>query len=401
MQYIVYRGKLDIRLGGPSGYLENLKIGIEGKDNNVKFLVICDSTNNNINKRELKSKIKKMLISLNPILGEKVIENINDKILFKNGLKFMENLIDIDINKKNNLFHFHTAIDFYNGYERVNKAKTILTTHNPECFSIEYINSIKCNYKKEYSFKKLKNKIIKAQIFAYQNADYLIFPSKESLEPYINTIDGFSEIIKNKKVYYNLTGCKKLEYKLTREEFRKKYNISNDKFVVSYIGRKNKVKGYDIFIKLFNEVCRDNENIIFLTAGAGEIESPNSKQFIDLGWTDDPGSLINASDIFILPNRMTYFDLIALEVMSLGKPIIASNTGGNITLSQISSGVSLFESENIRDLKEKLLSIYNNKIVLNEMSKMNLDAYEKYFTIDKFAQRYLNILEVIKNEEIE
>ena len=43
-------------------------------------------------------------------------------------------------------------------------------------------------------------------------------------------------------------------------------------------------------------------------------------------WTNDPHSLINASDMFILPNKETYFDLIMLEVLSMGKIVLATNT---------------------------------------------------------------------------
>lgn len=49
----------------------------------------------------------------------------------------------------------------------------------------------------------------------------------------------------------------------------------------------------------------------------------------EVGWTNDSQSIIAASDVFVLPNRETYFDIIMLEVLSCGKIVIASRTGGN------------------------------------------------------------------------
>ena len=53
------------------------------------------------------------------------------------------------------------------------------------------------------------------------------------------------------------------------------------------------------------------------------------ERWIEVGWTDEPHSLTNASDCLVVPNRQTYFDLVILEGLSLGIPIVTSMTGGN------------------------------------------------------------------------
>ena len=58
-------------------------------------------------------------------------------------------------------------------------------------------------------------------------------------------------------------------------------------------------------------------------------EGLKTDHWIEVGWTNDPHSLIAASDVFVLPNHETYFDLILLEVLSLGVPVVMSRTGGN------------------------------------------------------------------------
>ncbi|MDT3499240.1 glycosyltransferase family 4 protein, partial [Bacillus toyonensis] len=189
---------------------------------------------------------------------------------------------------------------------------------------------------------------------AFRNCEYFIFPSEESMEIYSTFIKDFYDIMKDKKIYYNPTGCEKLSYKLSRDEFRDKYNIPKDAFLISYIGRHTKIKGFDILKDVAKEINKIDGNIFFVSGGTGDIKS-ESENFIEVGWTDDPGSIVNASDLFILPNKSTYFDLVLLEVLSIGTPVLASNTGGNKSVGKLTDGVRLFESGNVKDVISEIL----------------------------------------------
>ena len=60
-------------------------------------------------------------------------------------------------------------------------------------------------------------------------------------------------------------------------------------------------------------MLNENKEVYIVTAGVGDIKSPSHERWIDIGWTSDPGAVINASDVFVLPNNRTYFDLILLR----------------------------------------------------------------------------------------
>ena len=86
--------------------------------------------------------------------------------------------------------------------------------------------------------------------------------------------------------------------------------------------------------KLFN-----NQNTYFLIAGKEEpMKGLDNSHWIEVGWTNDPHSLIAASDVFVLPNHETYFDLVFLSMfviryidvnktvhMKIRKPIIVGS----------------------------------------------------------------------------
>ena len=67
-----------------------------------------------------------------------------------------------------------------------------------------------------------------------------------------------------------------------------------------------------------------------------------NQHWIEIGWTNNPYSIIEASDLFILPNRETFFDLILLEVLSLGKNVLISWCGGNKKFADFNSEGILF-----------------------------------------------------------
>src|SRR5262249_34362936 len=46
------------------------------------------------------------------------------------------------------------------------------------------------------------------------------------------------------------------------------------------------------------------------------------------GFRSDAQSILNASDLFVLPSMAEPFGLVILEAMALSKPVIATNAGG-------------------------------------------------------------------------
>ncbi|MBM7833066.1 glycosyltransferase family 4 protein [Clostridium sardiniense] len=384
MKTIIYiRDKVNKRSGGPAGYLYNLFDGI--KKNNIKNIKLLEDYNSEtyINKQ---NKVKKSLVN---IIKHK-LPSVYEKKLINQEKNSEEVYIDEDCN----FIHFHNVKDIVR-YKKENKknVKLILTSHSPEAPSQEQVNSLRASLKTNYNFTKLKNFLYRNyDIKAFELADYIIFPSEESMDPYKETINGFEKLIKNKNLEFMMSGVEKLQFKLDRETFRNKYNIPNDAFLISYIGRHNKVKGFDILKMITQKLWEKGMNVYVVTGGIGDIEPLKNEKWIDIGWTDDPGSIVNSSDLFILPNRRTYFDLVLLEVLSIGVPVIASNTGGNKTVSKYTDGISLFDLDNIDLVVKEIEGLGSNKEKLDMMKLANLECYYKNFTTEKFAERYNNLL---------
>ncbi len=372
--------------GGPSGYVYNLLKGI--KDDSVEISLLPPSSN----KTKLKSKYDKLPLCVKSIYRIWGRYNEFKKISVPTSGITTEYLNSFDA------IHFHSCFSLYKNLKLLKeyKGKVLLTSHCPKPPHREMIEDMYSNFERKLYGEKHLKVFENAAEASFDRADYIIFPCEEAEEPYINGWSKYNLIKeRNKHKYlYMPTGVDSCleKVKLTRNEIRNKYNIPNDAFLISYVGRHNTVKGYDNLKKIASTFSK-NDNVYFLIAGEeAPLKRPNLSFWIEAGWTKDPYSLEAASDIFVLPNKETYFDLVLLEVLSLGVKVLISNTGGNKFFKK-------YDCEDIHyfsDVNEAVQKIYDLKKKKNNISNtLNRQLYLKYFTSENFANNYIKILKGI------
>jgi len=415
-QHIVYyEWYLDIRAGGPTGYLANLLDGLNWTANNenpvIVFNVLDKPKQNEVVEQDFLHRIAHKVFFKNNRLRGFYVNYISKykRNSHKNYVSFLTNYNEMycieELFKKINLdetktIHVHTvgdALKVKNHLNKVNNSdiKIILTCHTPEATSIEYYKSYIADGYTEKKAKEIKKGWETVERKAFDAADIIIFPSKESMEPLKATMDGFEELIAEKDIRFLATGAKKLKSTLTKEEAKKKYGVEG-KFVIGFVGRHNSVKGYDILQSAAKNILEQYENVCFLIGGTISDTFPplKHKNWIEAGWVN-PADLFMALDVFVLPNRMTYYDLVLLEVMSMGVPVIASATGGNISV-QNDTGTLILYNNSPDDLSLKLsefIALPSN--IREEMSVKIENAYNNHFTPIKFAERYKKIVNEI------
>ena len=81
------------------------------------------------------------------------------------------------------------------------------------------------------------------------------------------------------------------------------------------------------------------------------------------------------------------------EIMAMAKPIIISVDGEarDIIQNQAKSGIYA-KPENAEDLKNKILYLYNNKCMCEELGENGRKFVEQNFDRNKLADEYLNII---------
>ena len=370
--------------GGPAGYLYNLKEGLKSinqTDIDVSFYSgtpISLEENN-----ELRKRIPKR------------IKDIRRAYKYSNYLKRKINIEEYVM--QYDAIHYHSTEDMYlcRDFLSSYSGKVILTSHTPCVSYKELIGRLNL-----LDYRLLKKKIdglVEMDRYAFTRADCVVFPCPEAEEPYFNTWEDYANIRIKKKYRYVPTGIVGCYAKTTREEYRKKNGIDNEAFVISYVGRHNEIKGYkdlkEIGVRLLN---KHNKDIYFLIAGKeGPLYRLEDKRWIEVGWTNDPHSLIAASDVFVLPNKETYFDLILLEVISLGIPAIISSTGGNKYFRQYNlPGLRLYETiDEACGILSEFKTYKRNQ--LEKIGNENKELFEKNFNIEVFANNYISMISSI------
>ena len=300
------------------------------------------------------------------------------------------------------LIHFHSTDALYQARTSLNgfKGKIILQSHSPEPRGREMFAALPNWIRTLFPF--LRKAIERMDKYAFEHADYIIFPCPEAEEPYYHIWPYFKTLhnLKTEAFKYVLTGIPEARAKRGRDEVLSEMNIPNDAFVVSYVGRHNKIKGYDV-LKIIGERYLDtDENVWFLCAGKEaplkRLEHPRWKE---VGWTTEPHSYIGASDVFVLPNRETYFDIIMIELLSLGKIVIASNTGGNKWFKKNQCpGIFLYDSI------EEAVSLINKVKLLSKEERERLEEgnhtfYKEHLTVSCMYDSYIQLLKNILGQE--
>ena len=396
---------LDIRAGGPCGYVANLKKALDnhGYYDNIAF-ISQDSLPN-------------VKVCSNLALRKKVAKILTFWIPIKKYRRMLREICISLMNRKENVDYLNIDAESYKGYadvldrfnfksitchctrdaifiknylaSRQKQAKLLLMSHSPELPSSEIYHIEKLNGNPSAdSIRKMWQRIEQR---AFAIADVLLFPTKEAMEPYICEAEYFKELINSKDVQFITTGCERIDCDQGSRDIRGSNNIGT-KYIVSFIGRHTRIKGYDKLKEIAKTILNMRDDVTFVIGGvqSEEIKPLSHSRWIELGRVN-PADLLSVSDLFVLPNRQTYFDLVLLEVLSAGVPVVASNTGGNKSVYEATHAIELYDTneECIEKINYYLDSDNDSKIKKRVLA---LAAYTNNYTLEHFAENYMALV---------
>lgn len=395
IRVLIFKSKSELGpYGGPSGYLYNLNMGLNRVgDKNIEIDFLEDAQKNE------KEDSRKILLHKLPKPIQGILQLLRAKRYYRK-LEKDSYVISADKLKKYDFIHFHSTFDLYQNKKFLENynGRVILTSHSPKPSFIEYIDNIYELLPLKIIYRILR-KFEKIDKFAFERADYVFFPCEEAEEPYLNNWKFFLSFKENnpQKFKYILTGVEPRTVVRNRRDVRVQYGIPEDAFLITYIGRHNEVKGYDRLKEICGPILARHDNVYVLCAGkASPMVGLKHPRWIEAGWVEDSQSIINAGDLFILPNRETYFDIVMLEVLSLGKKVLVSKTGGNKYFEKFKNQDILYFQSIKEGIKAVESSIVQNSAHIGKIEKLQ-KIYQDNFTIEKFADNYLQL---IRNVEL-
>ncbi len=323
------------------------------------------------------------------IRNENFWPKYNDKKL-KNLLKYFYNYEakkcarELLKNQTFDICHIHN-INFHLTYSIISEIKkknipVVMTTHDYSIVSPNY------NRYKKWKLLNFKNIIlIKEFIFRKiffnfkKNINVFICPSEFIKHQFSK--HGF----KNLQVIYNFTNIKNAEQ-----------NSKNENYFL-YFGRLSKEKG---LLKLIKSI-KDLKDFKFYIVGDGSEKSKIEKLVYKLHFEnrikllgykphDQLLEIIERAKFIVVPSQCDEVcNMSIIESICLKKPILAVNLGGNIELSKISDSVLIYNSNNSKDLLDKIKYLmYDNMLV--QKTNYNIFTQENYY--NSLIKIYNNLL---------
>ncbi len=196
--------------------------------------------------------------------------------------------------------------------------------------------------------------------------------------------------------------------KIGRQEARDKLGIKTDSLIILYTGRFVEEKGLPYLLEAFDRHSKRVDDTYLLLVGGGFDEhlvsrwlsshpsiSPRVIIFPYLPYSEMP-LVYNASDIFVLPSLAEGMSRSIMEAMACGKPVIATNVGGNSELVTPKKTGILVEPRSPEALEYHLTLLTRNGNLRANMGKKAREFIMKHNTVDKrinsFIEAYNHLL---------
>jgi glycosyltransferase involved in cell wall biosynthesis len=238
--------------------------------------------------------------------------------------------------------------------------------------------------------------IKKLSIWAYNLSDMVIVITDE-------LHDGL------KKYFDNPSKLKVLNLATDTKIFRplqNKIRKYGDIFVVMYSGILSPNYDFDIILNSAKKL--ENENILFIISGAGEMKSDietkinklnlkNVKMEEPVEKIDDLIVKLNAADILVMGmndnmQAKTAHPSKVFEFMACGKPIVCSATGATKNLILNSNSGIVVEPKNMEQFVEGIMLLFNSEAQRVNLGNNGLEYVKKNHSLESFQEKLSSLI---------
>jgi N-acetyl-alpha-D-glucosaminyl L-malate synthase BshA len=207
------------------------------------------------------------------------------------------------------------------------------------------------------------------------------------------------EIDRPIRVIHNFVDCDQFRPAAT-DEIRSRFAAADEKIVV-HVSNFRKVKNLPVVVEVFARVRREEPAKLLLIGDGPELEAVE-RQVAEKGLESDVmflgdqefiANVLPAGDVFLLPSEHESFGLAALEAMSCGIPVVASNIGGLHEVIDDGETGFLFDPHDVEGMSETILGLLRDENRRREIGAKARARAEKDFGKDKIVNQYVALYE--------
>lgn len=188
--------------------------------------------------------------------------------------------------------------------------------------------------------------------------------------------------------------------------------VSDDNFVLMYLGNLTKTKQIDTIIEALNILKKSNHEFKFLSglelshsSTDQRIKEINKKiknynledNIIELGLTKNINKLMDISDIVIAPFDNTYevadYPMTILEAMAVGTPVISTNVGGIPELIKNNHDGILVKPNQPKLLADKIVELKEDSGLIKRLGEKASRSIRKKLNTQRILQEHISLYE--------
>lgn len=186
---------------------------------------------------------------------------------------------------------------------------------------------------------------------------------------------------------------------LSKIDARKKFAISDDSFAIAWIGRFTEIKDPLSAIRSIEKLSPNQLSKVHLTmAGDGELlqscrdyVSKKGLPVVFLGWCNDIGALLSASDLLLMSSKNEGMPVVIVEAALRAVPTLSTSVGGVSEF--IQDGKTGYLSSPLKDLSESLeivIAEENRRIEISKNAKnLAITEFSRELFINKHVELYM------------
>ena len=182
--------------------------------------------------------------------------------------------------------------------------------------------------------------------------------------------------------------------------------VNDDDFVIGTAVVLSEQKGLKYFIDAAAKVCSTYPNIKFVIAGDGPLRGQLEEQAVQLslqdnlfflGYQSEIPKIVSCYDIYLMTSLWEGLPLSLIEALALGKPVIATDVGGNAEVIQQGENGFIVEPQNVSAIRDAIFTLYEDKSKLDIYRNKNVLRFTEEFSLDKMLTAHDDLYQQLSN----
>lgn len=181
---------------------------------------------------------------------------------------------------------------------------------------------------------------------------------------------------------------------------REEFSIPRGSFVIGTVGMLVPVKGHATLLEAAAKVVKSRPDTIVLVVGEGELhgllkemaEQLGIKENVRfLGFRNDVPALLQIMDLYVCSSYSEGLSLAILEAMFAGKPVVATNIGGNPEIVLDGETGFLLPPKDHDELASKILWLLQHQSLAQMIGVNGRQRVIDKFSLDAMVNSYLQL----------